>query len=93
MRNQVTTVYKQAERLAEITKHSIISGNVARAKKILAFADRLLIGGNTETRRVIASVYVHSVSSFLEARNCRISNLFPNALRLEYVSQVNTSGV
>ena len=93
MKNQVTTIYRQAERLAEITKKSIIRGNISRAKKILAFAERLLISGNKETKDVISGVYVHAVSTFMEARNCSISNLFPSALRAEYISQVNTSGV
>lgn len=93
MRNQITNIYKQAERLAEITKNSIINGNIARAKKILVFADHLLISGNKETRSVITSVYVHSVSTFMEARNCSIANLLPNSLRLEYVRHVNTSGI
>ena len=41
MKNQVTTVYKQAERFAEITKRAIISGNINRAKKCLTLAEKL----------------------------------------------------
>ena len=41
MKNQANTVYKQAERFAEITKKAIIAGNIARVKKILAFAEKL----------------------------------------------------
>jgi len=93
MKNQVTTIYKQAERLADITKKSIIGGNITRAKKILAFAERLRVSGNKETRDIISGVYLHSVSTFMEARNCSIANLFPNSLRAEYIRQVNTSGV
>lgn len=93
MKNQLTTVYTQAERLAEITKKSIIRGNIARAKKILVFAERLLVSGNKETRDIMSGVYLHSVSTFMEARNCSIANLFPNSLRAEYIRQVNTSGV
>ncbi len=33
MKNQMTNVYKQAERFATITKTAIILGNISRAKK------------------------------------------------------------
>jgi len=42
MKNQVTTIYKQAERFAEITKSAIVSGNIVRAKKCLTLAEQLL---------------------------------------------------
>jgi len=93
MRNQVPTIYKQAERFAEITKTAIISGNIARAKKCLAHAERLLILGSNETQSVIANVYVYSVSSFMELRHCNISNLFPQNLKAVYLKQINASGV
>lgn len=93
MKNQVTTIYKQAERFAEITKKSIISGNIVRAKKCLALAERLFISGSIETKNAISNVYVFSVSSFMEMRHCNISHLFPQSLKAEYIKQVNTSGV
>jgi len=93
MRNQVTTVYKQAERFAEVTKTAIVSGNIARAKKCLALAERLFISGSSETKNAIANVYVLSVSTFMELRHCTISNLFPQTLKAEYIKQINTSGV
>ena len=93
MKNQVTTVYKQAERFAEITKTAIISGNIIRAKNCLALVERLFLNGSYETRSVISNVYVFSVSSFLELRHCSISNLFPKNLKLEYIKQINSSGV
>jgi hypothetical protein len=93
MKNQVTSVYKQAERFAEITKTAIISGNITRAKKCLALAERLLISGSTETKTVIANVYVFSVSTFMELRHCTISNLFPKSLREEYLKQINATSV
>jgi hypothetical protein len=34
MKTQVTSIYKQAERFAEITKKSIISGNIVRLKNV-----------------------------------------------------------
>ena len=93
MKNQVNTIYKQAERFAEITKKAIISGNINRAKKCLAVAERLFVSGSSETKNVISNVYVFSVSSFMELRHCSISNLFPPSLKTEYIKQINTSGV
>ena len=93
MKNQVTTIYKQAERFAEITKTAIITGNIVRAKKCLAFAERLFETGSNETRNVISNVYVFSVSSFMELHHCNISNLFPKSLKAGHIKQINTSGV
>jgi hypothetical protein len=93
MKNQVNTIYKQAERFAEITKTAIITGNISRAKKCLALAERLFITGSNETKNVITNVYVFSVSSFLELRHCNIANLFPKSLKAEYIKQINASGV
>lgn len=93
MKNKVTTIYNQAERLAEITKTFIISGNIERAKKCLAVADKLLVTGSSETKNAISNVFVFSVSSFMELRRCSIANLFPQNLKLEYTKQINTFGV
>ncbi|AIN74529.1 hypothetical protein LIT13_01095 [Flavobacterium psychrophilum] len=93
MKNQVTTVYKQAERFAEITKKAIITGNITRAKKCLDLAERLFATGSHETKNAISNVYIFSVSSFMELRHCSISNLFPKLLKAEYIKQINTSGV
>jgi len=93
MRNQVNTIYHQAERFAEITKTAIISGNISRAKKCLALAERLLVSGSSETKTAISNVYVFSVSTFMELRHCSIANLFPQTLKTEYLKQINTSGV
>lgn len=93
MKNKVNTIYKQAERFAEITKKAIISGNINRAKKCLAVAETLFETGNNETKNVISNIYVYSVSSFMEVKNCSISNLFPKTLKAEYIKQINTSSV
>jgi hypothetical protein len=93
MKNQVTTIYKQAERFAEITKTAIITGNIIRAKKCLTLAEKLFETGSQETRNAISNVYVFSVSTFMELHHCTISNLFPKALKAEYIRQINTSGV
>jgi len=93
MKNQVNTIYKQAERFAEITKKAIISGNIIRAKRCLTIAEQLLETGTTETKNVISNVYVYSVSSFMELKHCSISNLFPKTLKEEYSKQINATSV
>ena len=93
MKNKINTIYKQAERFAEITNKAIISGNISRAKKLLAVAENLLETGSNETKNVISNVYVYSVTSFMELRHCSISNLFPKALRAEYIKQINATSV
>jgi len=93
MKNQVNTIYQQAQRFAEITKTAIVKGNIERAKKCLALAERLFLTGSNETQNAIANVYVFSVSTFMELRHCSISNLFPKSLKAEYLKQINTSGI
>lgn len=93
MKHQVQTVYRQAERFADITTKFIISGNIGRAKKCLALAERLFATGSNETKAAISNVYVYSVSTFMELRHCSISNLFPQALRTEYLKQINATSV
>lgn len=93
MRNQVTTVYKQAERFAEITKKLLITGNTERVKKCLLVAEKLFKSGNSETKNVISGIYVHSVSSFMEFRGCKIAGLFPQSLQQEYLKQINATAV
>ncbi len=93
MKNQVHTVYNRAERFANITRTAIISGNIVRAKKCLALAERLLATGSNETKLAISNVYVFSVSTFMELRHCNISNLFPKTLKAEYLKQINATSV
>jgi hypothetical protein len=93
MKNKVMTVHSKAQKFADLTKKMIISGNIARAKKCLALAEKLLLTGSTETKSIISNVYVFSVSSFMGVHNCSIANLFPASLRREYVKQINASGI
>ena len=93
MKNKVISIYKQTERFASITQRLLIQGNIPRVKKCLAFAEQLFKNGNMETRSVISNIYVHSLSTFMERRGCRISNFFPAILNREYLKQINTSGV
>lgn len=93
MRNNAKSACAKAVQFAEITKSLIRSGNVPRARKCLEAAEQLLKGSNAETRAAIENVYVYSLSTFMEIHKCTIANFFPPALRREYVSQINASGV
>lgn len=93
MKDKINNIYKQAERFADITNKAIISGNISRAKKLLSVAEKLLENGNNETKNVISNVYLYSVSTFMEIRHCSISNLFPKALKAEYIKQINATSV
>ncbi|MCZ2249525.1 MAG: hypothetical protein LC111_12280 [Bacteroidia bacterium] len=86
-----TSIYKQAQRFADVTKQYIATGNISRAKHCLAVAAKLMENGNTEMKNAICNVYVFSVSGFLEIHHCAIRNLFPEKLLTEYHKQVNTS--
>ncbi len=93
MKNHVVSIYRQAERFAELTKKCLINGNIPRVKKCLEMAEKLLKTGNNETKSVIAGIYIHSVSSFMEIRHCSISGLFPAELRAAYLKQINATAV
>lgn len=93
MKNHVKTVTTKAVQFAELTKSFIRSGQVRRAKKCLDMAELLFKNGNAETRNAIGGIYVYSVSTFMEIRNCTVSKLFPPSLKREYVAQINASGV
>lgn len=93
MKNQVKSSCAKAVQFAEITKSLIRKGNIIRVKKCLSIAEQLLITGNAETKNVITNIYLFSVSTFIEIRNCSISNLFPQTLHKEYIKHINPSGV
>ncbi|MGQ2984807.1 DUF7674 family protein [Flavobacterium sp.] len=93
MKNHATTACAKAARFAEITKELIRKGNIPRVRKCLTTAEQLLATGSAETKNAISNIYVFSVSTFMELHNCSIANLFPQTLRREYITQVNTSGV
>jgi hypothetical protein len=93
MRHHVKTVANKAVQFAEITKAFIRQGHIARAKKCLDIAELLFATGSNETKNAIGNIYVYSVSTFMELRNCTVAKLFPPQLKQEYISQVNASGV
>lgn len=89
MKKQVKSLFKQAERFAEITKKAMIAGNIQRAKNFLNIAEHLFLTGNPETKGIISNVYLYSITSFLKVKNCSISNLFPKVLKAEYLKQIH----
>jgi len=93
MRNHVKTAAAKATQFANVTKNLIKSGRVRRAKKCLDIAELLFTTGSNETKSVIGTIYVNSVSTFMEMHHCSIARLFPDTLHAEYVKQVNTSGI
>lgn len=93
MKNHAKSACARAAQFAEITKNLIRKGNIPRVKRCLGVAEQLLATGSAETKNAIANVYVFSVSTFMELHNCSIANLFPQALRKEYIAQINASGV
>lgn len=88
MKNKIATIYEKAERFAEITKTAIITGNITRAKKCLAVAEQLFKTGSNDTKIAVTNVYFLSIATFMEVKNCKISNLFPKTLQDEYVKQI-----
>lgn len=93
MRNQIKTVTAKAVQFAEVTKGFIRIGDTAKAKKCLDMAELLFTTGSTETQNAIANIYINSVSTFMELRSNTVSLLFPPRLRVEYIAQINSSGV
>lgn len=93
MKNTVLTMYAKAEKFADLTITFIMKGNIRRAKKCLDIAELLFTTGSKETKNAIGTIYVHSVSTFMEMHHCTIAKLFPDTLRSEYIKQINASGV
>jgi hypothetical protein len=93
MKNQTTSIYRQAERFADLTKNLIITGNISRAKKCFAVAEKLFQEGSNETKNAISNVFLFSVSCFMELHKCSIRGLFPESLQAEYTKQVCASGI
>jgi hypothetical protein len=94
MKNEKTrSIYKNAQRFADVTKSFIMQGNINRAKRCMLIAENLITTGNKEIQNAIANVYVFSLSSFMEMHRCNIKDLFPKQLQTEYYKQVNSSGI
>lgn len=88
----IPTIYKQAQRFADLTKTLIMSGNIQRAKQCLQKAENIFNNGTAEVKNAITNVYVFSISTFMDLHHCNIRNLFPESLQLEYQKQINSSG-
>ena len=91
--NPNQNIYTQMQRFADLTKELIITGNISRAKKCFAVAEKLFETGSNETKNAIANVFLFSVSCFMELHKCNIRDLFPQSLKAEYQKQVCASGI
>ena len=87
------SVHKQMQLFADLTKQSICKNDWIRTRKYLSAAGELFIKGTSEIKSAIATVYVFSVSSFLEIQKINIQSLFPDCLYKEYQKQVHSLGV
>lgn len=84
------------QRFAEVTKKSILQGNIKRAEKCLRIANVLFVNGNFIIKNAVANVYVYSLSQLLDTRSepaNKAMAILPFALRKEYELQVNSLGV
>jgi hypothetical protein len=86
-------IYKQTQHFADVTKMLIAKGNIHRAKKCMQIAEEIFVNGTSEIKNAILSIYLHSVSSFMEIHHCNIKGLLPTNLKNEYYKQVNASGL
>lgn len=86
-------IYNQAQRLADVTKKLIMSGNIKRAKTCILKAENLFNTGTADIKNAISNVYLFSISSFMELHHCNIKNLLPMSLQNEYYKQVNASSL
>jgi hypothetical protein len=85
------TLGKYLQKLANITKLCVVENQMDKAKRYLQIAEGIYNEGDAYTRSMIASVYVFSVSTFLEIRDMNIREMFPASLWSEYYQQVNSS--
>ena len=93
MKTLTETIYSKADRFAMVTKKSIMTGNISRAKKFLLIAEKIFEEGTQETKNAISNVFVYSISHFLEIHECNIKDLLPKSLLKEYMNQVNATGI
>ena len=86
-------VYDKAQRLANITKQLIATGNIRRAKNYFAKVEDVFSTGTPEIRNAILNVYLHSIANFMEMHRCNIKELLPANLLHEYRKQINFRGI
>lgn len=90
--NTCQSTFKKMQRLAKITEVLLLSGNIARAKRCFIIAEELLSKGTSEMKCAVATVFVYSVSAFMELHHLKIKTFFPQSLQTEYYKQVYCSG-
>lgn len=88
-----STIFKKAQRFADLTKNLIITGHIGKARSCIQIAEQLFLKGGNEVKTAIANVYLYSLSSFMELHHYNIKNLFPENLEREYYRQVYQSNI
>jgi hypothetical protein len=89
----IIPIHKKALIFANLTKSFLAEGNLQRAKRCLAYADKLLSKGSLEVKNSISNVYVFSLSIFMETHSLNVNDFFPKHLKAEYIKQINASSL
>ncbi|MBK9222807.1 MAG: hypothetical protein IPO16_11915 [Saprospiraceae bacterium] len=89
----IPNIYKQVQRLADVTNWLIQKGNIKKARRYLQITEDIFNKGTSEVKNAISNIYVFSVSSFMEIQHCMFTNLFPESLHSEYQKQIHASGI
>jgi hypothetical protein len=93
----IKSIYVSVQRLADITKKSILHRNFKRAERCFGIADRLMRTGSAQVKNAVENVFVYSVTIWLDSiirrdDRDRVLRLMPASLKAEYVHQINTTG-
>ncbi len=89
MKNGNQSIYKQMQRLADLTTTMVLKGKLTRAKRALDAAERLFISGNYQSRNAVVNVFVYNLSAILTLHQYNLHTLLPRSLQKEYVKQIN----
>ena len=94
MKKELTpTAYQQLHRFAELTNRLILQGNIARAQRCLNTAEQLFLSGNKLLQDNISTIYVFSVSTFMELHQLNVKSFFPPKLKQAYQQQTHASSL
>jgi hypothetical protein len=81
------------QRLTDLTRESLMVSDHKKAKQYIDITENMYKTGDKRTKHQIATIFIFSVSSFLEIRGLNVREIFPEALCAEYYNQVNASGL
>ncbi len=92
-KENTNNVFIAMQRLAAITKNFIAEGKMEKAKKCISLASKIFENGSTEAKTAVSSVYLFSISIYMEVKHLSRTNLLTPTLLKEYQKQINTSGI